>query len=155
LIPAFDPSTGALPPGNHQATVEHIRKRLGFTPRRRWLLKGLRAAIEAFWAAGIEEIYIDGSFCTEKPDPGDVDGYWVEPDEGVYDRIDAYWIDFEPVLVPHLRKWKWRMWADYGVEFFIHPAMQATPELGFPEFFRQDRDGQPRGVIQVVKAVRA
>ena len=30
---------------------------------------------------GIQEIFIDGSFCTEKPDPGDVDGYWVEPDE--------------------------------------------------------------------------
>ena len=44
------------------------------------------------------------------------------------------------------------MWADHGVEFFIHPAMQASPEMGFPEFFRQDRDGQPRGVIQVVKA---
>ena len=71
---------------------------------------------------------------------------------GVYDRIDPYWIDFELVLVPLVRKWKWRMWSDYGVEFVIHPAMQATPELGFPEFFRQDRDGQPRGLIQVVKA---
>jgi len=79
----------------------------------------------------------------------------LDASEGVYDRIDPYWIVFESVLVPHLRKWKWRMWTDYGVEFFIHPAMQATPELGFPEFFRQDRDGQPRGVIQVVKAVRA
>jgi hypothetical protein len=57
--------------------------RLGFTPRRRWLLKGLRAAVEAFWVAGIEEIYVDGSFCSEKPDPGDIDGYWVEPDSGV------------------------------------------------------------------------
>jgi hypothetical protein len=152
LIPAFDPNTGALPPGNHRATLEQIRKRLGFTPRRRWLLKGLRHAVEAFWAAGIKEIYIDGSFCTEKSDPGDVDGYWVEPDEDVYDRIDPYWIDLELVLVPHLRKRKWRMWADYGVEFFIHPVMQATPELGFPEFFRQDRDGRPRGIIQVVKA---
>jgi len=28
-----------------------------------------------------------------------------------------------------------RMWADYGVEFYIHPAMQASPENGFPEFF--------------------
>src|SRR3954451_7152486 len=92
-----------------------------------------------------------GSFCTEKPDPGDVDGYWVEPDEGVYDRIDPYWIDFELALVPLVRKWKWRMWSDHGVEFFIHPAMQATAELGFPEFFRQDRNGHPRGVIQVVK----
>ena len=37
MIPAFDPSTGALPPGNHQATLEQIRMRLGFTPRRQWL----------------------------------------------------------------------------------------------------------------------
>ena len=51
-------------------------------------MKELRAAVEAFWAAGIEEIYIDGSSCTDKPDPGDIDGYWVEPDPGVYDRID-------------------------------------------------------------------
>jgi hypothetical protein len=66
-------------------------------------LKGLRAAVEAFWAAGIEEIYVDGSFCTEKPDPGDIDGYWVEPDPDVYKRIDPYWIDFAPVLVQPLR----------------------------------------------------
>ena len=151
LIPAFESDTGALPAGNHQATLEQIERRLGFTPRRRWLFKGLSVAVEAFRAAGIEEIYIDGSFCTEKPDPGDIDGYWVEPNEGVYDRIDPYWIDFELVFVPHVRKWKWRMWADHGVEFFIHPAMRATAERGFPEFFRQDRNGQPRGVIQVVK----
>ena len=154
MIPSFDPATGALRPGNHPATLEQIRKRLGFTERRRWLLKGLRCAADAFWAAGIREIYIDGSFCTEKPDPGDIDGYWVEPDEGVYDRIDPYWIDFELFLVPHVKKLKWRMWADHGVEFFIHPAMLAEPGIGFPEFFRKDRDGQPRGVIQVVKAVR-
>ncbi|HEX4136095.1 MAG TPA: hypothetical protein VHY84_15895 [Bryobacteraceae bacterium] len=106
----------------------------------------------AFWTAGIEDIYIDGSFCTEKPDPGDVDGYWVEPDGGVYDRIDPYWIDFELILVPQVRKWKWRMWADYGVEFFIHPGMRASPTAQFPEFFRQDREGLPRGVIQVVRS---
>ena len=102
--------------------------------------------------AGIDEIFIDGSFCTEKPDPGDVDGYWVEPDDGVYERIDPYWINFEMILVPHVRKWKWRMWADHGVEFFIHPAMQAGPAVGFPEFFREDREGMPRGVIQLVRS---
>jgi hypothetical protein len=47
------------------------------------------------------------------------------------------------------------MWVDYGVEIFIHPAMQASAEMGFPEFSKQDRDGQPRGVIQVVKAARS
>jgi hypothetical protein len=102
--------------------LEEIGSRFGFTPRRRWVLKGVRSAVTAFWTAGIEDIFIDGSFCSEKPDPGDVDEYWVEPDDGVYDRVDPYWIDFEMVLVPQVRKWKWRMWADHGVEFFIHPA---------------------------------
>jgi hypothetical protein len=114
-------------------------------------LQGLGVAVQVFRAAGIEEIYIEGSFCTEKPDPGDIDGCWVEPDEGVYERIAPCWIDFELVLVPHLRKWKWHMWADYGVEFFIDPAMQAAPGTSFPEFFRQDREGNPRGLIQIVR----
>ena len=152
MIPAFDPDTGALPPGDHKATLDQIAKRLGFTPRRRWLIRGLRAAVKAFWAAGIEGIYVDGSFCTDKPDPGDIDGYWVEPDPDVYERIDPYWIDFELVFVPGVRKWKWRMWADHGVEFFVHPAMRVSPQTDFPAFFRQDRDGHRRGVIQVVRA---
>ncbi|MEZ5402633.1 MAG: hypothetical protein R2729_23360 [Bryobacteraceae bacterium] len=151
MIPPFDESTGGLPPGDHRSTLAEIETRLAFTARRRWLLKGLRKAVEAFWAAGIEEIYIDGSFCTAKPDPADIDGYWVEPDPGVYDRIDPYWIDFELILVPHLRKWKWRMWAEHGVEFFIHPAMQAEPDVGFPAFFRSDRDGLPRGIVRIVR----
>jgi len=79
LIPAFHPETGALPPGDHRATPDEISQRLGFTSRRRWLLKGLRAAANAFWAAGIEEIYIDGSFCTEKLDPGDIDAIGSNP----------------------------------------------------------------------------
>src|SRR5215217_2814994 len=61
LIPAFDPATGALPPGDHQAAMEQIAKLFGFMPRRPWLLKGLRAAVEAFWAGAITDIYIDGS----------------------------------------------------------------------------------------------
>ena len=136
---------------NHPATLEEITARLGFTARRRWLLKGLRAAVQAFWAAGIDEVYIDGSFCTEKPDPGDLDGYWVEPDPEVYERIDPYWIDFGLVLTQSVRKWKWRMWIDFGVEFFIHPAMQASSDEKFPDFFRHDRNGRPRAVIRVVR----
>jgi len=87
----------------------------------------------------LEDIYIDGTFCTEKPDPGDIDGYWVEPDDDVYERIDPYWVDFQLMPAPHTRALKWRMWADHGVEFFIHPVMQAGPQMDFPRFFRQNR----------------
>lgn len=38
--------------------------------------------------ARVEGPFIDGSFPTEEPDPGDADGHLVEPDHGVYDRID-------------------------------------------------------------------
>jgi hypothetical protein len=72
----------------------------------------------------------------------------VEPDDGVYDRIDPYWIDFEMMFLPHVRKRKWRMWMDDGVEFLTHPAMQARAMVGVPDFVRQDRDGVPRGLIQ-------
>ena len=71
-----------------QATLEEIAARFGFKPRRRGLLKGLRGAVDALWTAGAEQIFVDGSFYTGKPEPGDIDGYWVEPDDGVYERID-------------------------------------------------------------------
>jgi hypothetical protein len=47
------------------------------------------------------------------------------------------------------------MWIDHGVEFSIHPAMSATAEEGFPEFFRHDRDGRRRGVIRVVRSEKS
>jgi hypothetical protein len=30
--------------------------------------------------------------------------------------------------------------------------MQAGPAVGFPEFFREDREGMPTGVIQLVRS---
>jgi hypothetical protein len=42
------------------------------------------------------------------------------------------------VLAPYVRKWKWRTWIEYGVEFL-----------------RRDRNGQPWGVIQVIRAEKS
>jgi ribosome-binding protein aMBF1 (putative translation factor) len=62
-----------------------------------------------------------------------------------------YWIDSQMVLVPHAQKRKWRILADNGAEFFIRPTIQAAPAIGFPEFFRKDRDGRPRSVVHVAR----
>ena len=44
-------------------------------------------------------------------------------DDGVYDRVGIGSIS-EMVLVPGAgENKKWRMWADHGVEFFLHPAI--------------------------------
>ena len=95
------PSHRRPAPGDHPATLAEVTKHFGFTSRRRWLIQGLRKALSAFWAAGIEEVFIDGGFCTAKPDPGDIDGYRVEPDPDVFDRIDPYWTDFTLVPIPN------------------------------------------------------
>ena len=117
------------------------------------ILKGLRAKGVRFGRLPLRtSSHRAGSFCTAKLDPSDVDGYWVEPDDGVHDRIDTYWIDFEVILVPQVRKWKWRIWADHGVGFYIHFAMRGKPTVGFPEFVRQDQEGLLKGVIRVVRS---
>jgi hypothetical protein len=90
------------------------------------------------------------SFCAEKPDPSDVDGYWIEPD-GVYDRIERVG------SIPRLfwfRKFGNEV-ADVGGprRGIFHPSRYAgKPTVGFPDFFRQDRECLPKGVIQVIRS---
>jgi len=41
------------------------------------LVQNLRILVKELWKEGITEIFIDGSFATDKLHPGDVDGYFV------------------------------------------------------------------------------
>ena len=75
MIPGFD-SSGKLPPGIHAASWEQIVARLGFSARRKQLLQGLREALRLLKAAGCRLVYLDGSFVTGKPEPGDYDACW-------------------------------------------------------------------------------
>src|SRR5919109_4373198 len=79
MIPPFEPSTGLLPAGVHEATWEELVARFGWTPHRLALLAGLKAALDALRVAGCRRVYIDGSFVTAKEAPGDFDGCWEMP----------------------------------------------------------------------------
>ena len=67
---------GDLPPGIHFAPWAEAEERLAFNPRRRRLLAGFREACELLRRAGCRLVYLDGSFVTPKPHPGDVDACW-------------------------------------------------------------------------------
>jgi hypothetical protein len=41
MLPAFDPDSGRLPPGEHVASWDEVVERFGWTERRRRLLDGL------------------------------------------------------------------------------------------------------------------
>jgi hypothetical protein len=140
LIPAHDPSTGNLPPGEHQAGWVEVVERFGTTPWRRQLLEGLARALRDLRAAGCKRAYIDGSFITTKEHPGDFDACW-DLDGVDFDVIDEVLLTFDAAR----RAQK----AKYRGELF--PADAAADPLGtlFLDFFQRDRDGNAKGIIVI------
>ncbi len=141
MIPPFDPDTGNLQPGVHDATWAEVVARYGTSPDRLVLLAGLKAALDALRVAGCQRAYIDGSFVTDKAQPADFDGCWEV--EGVdLDRLD-------PVLKPFTNRREAQKRA-FGGELF--PADWSADATGthFLEFFQRDRDaGRPKGIIAI------
>ncbi len=75
MLPPFT-ADGVLPPGIHEATWPDVVQRFGTTDRRRALLAGLRHLLLDLKAAGCRRVYLDGSFVTNEPEPGDYDLCW-------------------------------------------------------------------------------
>jgi hypothetical protein len=171
---------GLLEPGNYPMTFAELRESIlvkgegdSLLPWdaywRGRLVDNLEICVKQLWACGIEEVYIDGSFCTDKYQPNDVDGYFVVPDpRQVFDgslveklnRLDPY------------KSWGWNrcrfdeygnlqleMWYRYRVELFPHCAgvysgvmNEKGENMKFDELFRKDRDFDvPKGIVQLVK----
>ncbi len=133
---------GTLPSGFHWTTWLQIEEFFAFNDCRRKLLAGLKRACEVLRQAGCQKIYIGGSFVTNKEIPSDIDVCWE--DEGVdFEKLKS----IDPVLSDfdneHAQK------AKYGGEFF--PASLPTRTNGKPhrEFFQEDRDGNPKGMIAI------
>ena len=140
LIPSFQ-SNGVLPSGVHWATMEEIKEKLCFSDKRIELVFGLEQAIVSLKRAGCETIYLDGSFSTSKENPGDIDVCW-EVDGVDLDML----IKIEPVLWEFVLGRKSQK-DKFGCEFFPAVFIAEPPDKTFIDFFQQDRDGNPKGII--------
>ena len=139
MIPPFDPPTGYLPVGIHDATWGELVARYGINPYRARLLDGLLAALRNLRGAGCLTALIDGSFVTAKRFPGDYDGAW-DPG-GVDPRL------LDPILLTFDNS-RAAMKAKYLGELF--PATwPAAPGVAFAEFFQKDRDGVAKGLVRL------
>ena len=139
VIPDFD-DDGYLPPGIHPATFDEISQRLGWNGRRRGLLEGLTRGCDAIWLAGGGSVWVDGSFVTEKPLPGDFDACW--------DHRLAALATLDPILQDFTND-RARQKAKYGGEFFPN-IREGQTSLLFVEFFQLRKDGGGRkGIIQI------
>jgi hypothetical protein len=141
VIPAFETEPGEaghhqLPPGIHVATWPELVERFGTNERQHDILAGLLRALQALKAAGCRRAYVDGSFVTSKEVPGDFDACWDH--DGVdFDALDPVLLDFNG----HREAQK----AKFEGEMFIADALGHR----FLDFFQLDRDGRPKGIIQI------
>ena len=76
MIPALN-QHGVLPVGIHDATLDEVRDRFGYNPLRMRLLRRLDKALANWrgkpcWDA-VADVYIDGSFLSDKPAPNDIE----------------------------------------------------------------------------------
>ena len=147
MIPSFSPlAPGAtwrtLPPGIHDATLGEIAARFALSPHRRVLTLGLVRAAQALRLAGITDLYVDGSYTTDKPHPGDFDGCW-NPTNLNYSLLD-------PVLASFTLAGRASQKAKYGGELFLSSAPADNIGTTFLDYFQRDKDtGLPKGIIRI------
>lgn len=139
-LPQIDEATGALPPGEHPATLDELENRFGTSDfRRRELMKELRWVVGELRRRGVARIWVGGSFITSAPRPRDVDVIY-RPAPGV---DPGGW---SGLLAPgRARELKKR----HRIDLLKQPFN--VKDRGFPqpieEFFQFDRDGRPKGIV--------
>ncbi len=178
----FD-AQGVLLPGDYEFSISALRQSVLVTGVARgsahwdaaWrshLVDNLSILCGHLWSVGIDAVYADGSFCTDKDRPGDIDGYYVcDFEEFLRDQFprlagfDPAW-DLTKRSPDQSGKPKPLMWHSYRVELFpmFRPPLDflsraAQDPLGQPilfgEFFRRARSGGKRGIVRILQESRS
>jgi hypothetical protein len=138
MLPSFM-DNGCLPPGVHRASWEEVAKRFGGSAHRDRLLEGLLRAATNLRSAGARVIWLDGSFTTDKEEPGDWDGVW-DPRNADLSKVDPVLTDLND-----LRTGRFRQKAKYGGELLVSDPYGQP----FQMFFQQDKNGDPKGIVRL------
>jgi hypothetical protein len=140
-IPPFRPD-GYLPEGIHQCSEAEATFRFGAGTRwRRRLTLRLRRWIELGHAAGARRLLVDGSYVTEKAEPGDVDAVLLLPTnfaELVAQGVEAA-IELEEMFLTRQPE-------------EIFPAEDEAVWLDWCEFFgrTREKDQRRKGLVEIL-----
>lgn len=174
---------GLLPPGDYEMTLDEIRKSilvLGPIDEPKWdsawrrkLVNNLEIMVNQLISAGIEDIYINGSFVQQKLHPNDIDGYFVcnvkDFATGSLQRQlnllepDKIWTWDPRSRRPYkgYTKKQLPMWHKYRVELYPHYNQSSGicdkfgNQLQFPAAFRVERyTFEPKGIVKILNNER-
>lgn len=144
MIPDLVNVTGApwkvLPPGVHFTTLKQVKQAFGYNSTRRRQFEGLLVACTALQQAGCGTLYLDGSFVTGKPRPGDYDACW-DPNGVTGGLLHPLFLVFDNKREAQKR--------EFLGEFFPF-GIEAEPGVSFLDFFQKDRfSGEAKGIIAI------
>ena len=139
-IPPFN-QYGLLPPEIHSASMEEVVARLGFSPKRQDLIEqGLKPVVERLKALGVREVYLNGSFTTSKPSPGDIDGY-------VLTTVGSA---LETEVAEHQEEWKATYRVDMWLAYTDQPGEMS--QAAWEAFFGHTKEQPPqaKGIVKLI-----
>jgi hypothetical protein len=145
MLPALIMLSGSpwtvLPQGARTATLEDVAAAFGTNAWRRELFEGLVLASGKLRSAGCRTIYLDGSYVTGKPRPGDFDACW-DPTGVDPAKLDPVFLDFQNGRAAQK--------AAFKGEFFPSSMMCVDVGQVFVDFFQMDRfTGKQKGIISI------
>lgn len=148
MIPDFITLSGGLwpvlPSGIYEVGLTDFAQRFVYNERRKTLYEGLLVGITNLFNAGCTQLFIDGSYVTAKPEPGDYDLCWDI--EGVNENL------IDPVLLEFSNKRALQK-EKFGGEFFPFTIYQ-EPNQSFLEFFQTDKaTGARKGIIKITNFI--
>ena len=139
MLPDADSLTGYLPSGVHDARWDEVARRFSANGHRVRLIGGLLLALQNLAGAGCRTLLLDGSFVSQKDLPEDYDGAWDTQGVDPY-RLDPVLLDFSNARAA--------MKSKYLGELFPATAL-AAPGILYRDFFQKDRNGVPKGVVNI------
>jgi hypothetical protein len=141
-------SQGELPEGVHAVSVSEIEITFGrSSERRQKLMLGLKLALQNLKLAGVNKVFVDGSFTSQKEEPHDIDGCWSADGDINLSLLDPIFWNFEtPEEFATARN---QAQEKYGVDFFIAEWLEGESGKPFPEFFQVNRNGDRKGILKI------
>jgi hypothetical protein len=129
-----------LPPGIHDATLKEVKTQFATNPNRERLFDGFARGLAMLQNAGSQEVLLDGSFVTEKPNPGDFDCCWNVIGVDVL-KLDPVFLDFVDGRAAQKKK--------YGGEFFPFGLGIGAADFFLNHFQKEKHTGEAKGILRV------
>ncbi len=132
-----------LPEGLYDTTLGEIRRTMGFSERRMALINGLESYLQAWDRYQVlESVIIDGSFVTDKVEPGDIDILVVPKLEVLHSTAFAelvQWLCYDRDATKE----------EFGCEAFPVEGIDSESYHERLAFFSRDRARNLRGLLRV------